>query len=344
MSRRRSRCVTRRGLLRHTAAGLALAGCLPLLSCQRRASSSTPTARVYRIGFLSSGSDARGTGVVADWIPAALAALGYVEGRNLTIEWRFSEGVSDRTATDAAQLVQLPVDLIVAPAGLAIEAAMQATKRIPIIMAPGTDPVESGYVTSLAHPGSNVTGFAALQRALVVKRLELLKQVLPTVSRLDVFTNAGRLSLVQAQAAEAEAAALGIEVRRLVASTPSEFDSVFAATASDAADAIYVVNSPIANTNKDRVLAWAAVRHAPLIGDSRDWALSGALLTYGWSAQEMAERVAVTIDRILKGASPAEIPVEQSTRFDLAINLRTAQTLNLTLPPALIAKATEVIR
>jgi putative tryptophan/tyrosine transport system substrate-binding protein len=344
MNRPRHHAPSRRRFLRGLVGVGVAAGSQPLLGCRRSASSNTLTARVYRIGFLSTGSDARGRGVIADGLIAALGALGYVEGRNLTIEWRFSEGLNDRTATYAAQLVQMPVDLIVAPAGLAIEAAMQATNRIPIVMAPGTDPVENGFVTSLARPSGNVTGVASLQRALAVKRLELLTQILPAMSRMDVLSNASRFSLGQVQVVETVAPAFGIETRRLLASNANELDAMFTAIATDSTDAIYAIDSPIANTNKDRILAWAARRRAPVIDGAPDWVTAGALLTYGSNAQELVERVTVTIDRILKGARPAEIPVEQPTRFDLVINLRTAQTLGLTIPTGLVAQASEVIR
>jgi putative ABC transport system substrate-binding protein len=304
---------------------------------------------MFRIGVLSSGSATGGPDNPAANTPfesfvPSLRALGYVDGRNLTTEWCFSEGVNDRLTACAVELVQLPVDLVVAIGAIAVQAAMQATSRVPIVMAPAQDPVESGFVASLARPGGNVTGVASLGRPLAVKRLEILKLALPALTRVEVLYPSTRALLDQVEAVEAVSATLGVEVHRLVASTPIELDAVFAATVADATDAILAMSAPFIVTSQARILAWAASRRTPVAAENRNWAAAGALLSYGRNAQETCERAAVIVDKILKGSNPADTPVELPTRFDLVFNLHTARSLGLTIPPGVIAQATEVLQ
>ena len=202
----------------------------------------------------------------------------------------------------------------------------------------------TGLVASLARPGGNVTGFASLQNLMTVKRFELMRQALPSLSHLDMISGITPFALILMGHVEREAASSGTQVRRLTASSVTELDELLAANFQNPTDAVVAINGPFTNSNKERVLKWAAARRVPVFDDTRDWAVAGALLTYGWSVPEMNERVAATVDKILRGANPAEIPVEQPTRFDLVINARTADTLGITLAPSLLAQASEVIR
>jgi putative tryptophan/tyrosine transport system substrate-binding protein len=349
MNRWRVHHLSRRRLLGRAAIGVALMGGAPLVGCGRFASSGERTQRIHRIGVLTSGSRTGGpenpaaNSLAENFLPS-LNALGYVEGRNLAVEWRFSEGVNDRLGAYAADLVRLPVAIVVAIGAIAVQAAMTATSRLPIVMAPAQDPIESGFVASFARPGANVTGVASLGNPLATKRLQLLKQALPALARLDVLYPATPALLTQLHAVEAEAHALQVQVRRLVASTPGELDAVLGESPPAATDALMALSAPFINSSQARVLAWAAARRAPVSAEGRAWATGGALLTYGRDQNEVYERAAIIVDKILKGANPADTPVELPTRFELVINLKTAAALGLAIPPAVVAQASEVIK
>jgi putative ABC transport system substrate-binding protein len=275
----------------------------------------------------------------------ALGELGYVEGQNLVFEFRSAEGHDERLPALAAELVRLPVDLLLATGTPAAQAAHQATQRIPIVMAPAGDPVATGLVTSLARPGGNITGVTSVTHQLTGKRLELLREAQPTLARVGVLWWVGdadnELGWREAQEA---ARALGLAVLSLELRGPEDFDTAFATATPERADALLVVNSLLVIANRQRIVDFAA--RSGLLGmyANRRFVQDGGLMSYGANALSLRRRAASQVDRILKGAEPADLPVEQPTTFDFVINLKTAQALGLTIPQHVLLQATEVIQ
>jgi len=305
------------------------------------AAEAQPAAKVYRIGLLSPTS--QGLGV--EGFREGLRALGYVEGRNIVVEHRSAEGRFDRLPELAAELVGIRVDVIVAVVTQASLAAKNATKTIPIVMLAVGDPVGAGLVTSLAQPGGNVTGTSFQNVEVAGKSLELLKNAIPQLRVVAVLWNPANPVFQAQMVKETEAAArsLGIQLRMLAARDAKEIDRAFAAMTGERAEGLIVIPDPVFTAHLTRIAALAAHSHLPSISAFREYAEAGGLMAYSASFSERGRRTAVYVDRILKGANPANLPVEQPAKFELLINLKTAKALGLTIPPALLLRADQVI-
>ena len=294
-------------------------------------------AKAHRIGYLAQGySSDRNSKNQLDGFRRGLRELGYEEGRNLGIEYRWAELNLDRLPALAAELVELKVELIAAVATRASLAAKQATSTIPIVMTLSLHAVESGLVDSLSRPGGNVTGMSGLSDATIVKRLELLKEVLPRLERIAVLWNPDfyrRTPEPQWRALEAAAPRVGMSLHPLEARVAGDLEGAFEAAAQNAAQAILVLPDPLTIRYGIR-LAQIAVRHRlPTIFQDRESVEVGGLVSYGFDFYESSRRAAAYVDKILKGAKPADLPIEQPTKFELVINSKTAKTLDLTIPP-----------
>ena len=300
-------------------------------------------AKTPRIAFISTTSP--GTSPSTDAFRQGLRDLGYVEGQNIAVEWRWGYGSTKRFPEFAAEAVRLKVDLIVAGNDAAGHAAQTATRTIPIVIPNMGDPVGSGFVTSLASPGGNITGLTVQNLDLVAKRLQLLKEATPNVSQVGLIldTNAGDY---RQTAAEAETAArvLGIQLRRMEVSNPSELDGAFATIAGRRPSAVFVPGGTMVYANRTRLAEYALKRHLPMMCGSREVVEAGCLMGYAASLVDLFRRAATYVDRILKGAKPADLPVEQPTKFELVINLKTAKALGLTIPQSLLVRADEIIQ
>jgi ABC-type uncharacterized transport system substrate-binding protein len=302
-----------------------------------------PLSHMPRIGVLSGITREHDRNVKA--FLGGMRALGYVEGQNLVMEYRGVAGQYERFPDLAAELVQLKVDvLLVGPTPAAL-AAKEATTTIPIVMAGVGDPVGSGLVASLAHPGGNVTGVSVLQPEVVGKQLEFLKAVLPTVSHVAVLWNpAHPAHPLIVRAADVAAQALGVQLHLVEARGPDAFDSAFAAMTRAHAGALLVLGDPMFRQHRSRLAELAATSRLPTVHNDRAYVEAGGLLFYGASHPDMYRRAATYVDKILKGAKPADLPVEQPTHFELVINLKTVQALGITMPPSLLLLADEVIQ
>ncbi len=303
-------------------------------------------ATLPRIGFLfpASLSDPR-IPPFPQAFRQGLHELGYVEGQNIAIEFRWAEGQYDRLPGLAAELVRLKVNVIVAAGAPAIQAAKQATETIPIILMNVGDPVASGIVASLARPGGNITGLSLMSPELVGKQLELLKEVVPKVSRVALLGNPVNLNyaLLVRHARDA-ARALGVRLQPLEARDPSEIDHAFAAITTERAGAVIVFTDTVLLNQRTRIADHAARRRLPVASGASEYAEAGGLLAYGPSISDGFRRAGTYVDKILKGAKAADLPVEQPTTFELVINLKTAKALGLTIPQAVLLRADRVIQ
>jgi putative tryptophan/tyrosine transport system substrate-binding protein len=329
--------------VRRTIIGFIITFALGCLFVAPLAAVAQPPTHVHRIGMLTGTTREQDRNVKA--FLEGMRTLGYVEGQNLVVEYRGSEGQHERFPDLAAELVRLQVDvLLVGPTPAAL-AAKDATTTIPIVMAGVGDPVGSGLVASLARPGGNVTGLSVLQPEVVGKQLEFLKAVLPTVSRVAVLWNpAHPAHALLVRAADMAAQALGVQLHLVEARGPDAFDRAFAAMTSAHAGALLVLGDPMFFDHRRRLAELAVTSHLPTVHNDRALVEAGGLLCYGASHPDMYRRAATYVDKILKGAKPADLPVEQPTTFELVINLKAAQALGLTIPPALLFQADEVIR
>jgi ABC-type uncharacterized transport system substrate-binding protein len=294
------------------------------------------------IGFLGGQSPSAMGHLVAAFVQR-LRELGWIEGRNVTIEHRWIEGRSERGAAEiAAELVRLKVDVIVAGGTTSVVAAKQATSLIPIVFVAG-DPVGTGLVASLARPGGNVTGLSNQSTDLAAKRLELLREVVPGLRRLAILVNmASPASVLEMREVQEAARSLGIEIAIIEVRQAEDISRAFK-TLKGSADALLVTADPLINSNRIRINTLAIGARLPTSYNFRDSVDMAGLMSYGPNLSELFRRVADYVDKILRGAKPADIPVEQPTKFDLVVNLITAQALDLTVPPTLIARADEVI-
>ncbi len=302
-----------------------------------------PPAKLARIGFLMGGSPPT-SGPLIDVFRQGLRQLGYVEGRNFAVEARFAEGRSEALPDLAAELVRLKMDVIVVGAPQAIRAAKQATSTIPIVMAALTDPQESEFVVSLARPGGNLTGVSALAEGYSAKWLELLKEAVPRTSRVAVLSNptnpshTGYRRETQAAAKVLRATLLFREVR-----DPNEFEGAFAAVTKDRTNALLVFPDALALAHRTRILDLAAKHRLPAMYPYREFVEAGGLMAYGSSLGDLFRRAAIYVDKILKGAKPGDLPIEQTARFDLVINMKTAKALGITFPQTILIRADQVI-
>jgi putative ABC transport system substrate-binding protein len=302
-------------------------------------------AKVPRIGFLT---NSRGADFSArhDAFRQGLRELGYVEGKNIVIEWRFWEGREDRRRAMAAELARLKVDVIVAVGTGDIRAAKNASATIPIVMVTGGDAVGSGLVASLARPGGNVTGLSTLRPELSGKRLELLKEVMPNLSRVAVFASSASADYAQlSKEVELAAGAFGVKLQSMDILTPKDFESAFRAAAKGRAEAALVrVPGPILTPRRKDVAQLAVRNRLPIIYENSEEVEAGGLMSYGTNANDRYRRAAVFVDKILKGAKPADLPVEQPMKFEFIVNLKAAKQIGLTIPPNVLVRADKVIR
>jgi putative tryptophan/tyrosine transport system substrate-binding protein len=275
-----------------------------------------------------------------------LRELGYVEGKNIRIEHRNAEGKLDRLAMLAAELVRLRVDVIVTGGGQATRAAKEATTTIPIVMAQDSDPVGSGFVASLARPGGNITGLSNLGPELSGKRLELLKEIVPRLSRVAVFGTSGRAGNAQRlREIDLAAGAFGVKLQYLDVLSPKDFEIAFRTATKGRADAVLMmVWGPVLNPRRKEIAELAVKSRLPAMYQDREYVEAGGLMTYGVSEADLDRRAATYVDKILKGTKPADLPVEQPKKFEFIINLKAAKQIGLTIPPNVLVRADKVFK
>jgi putative ABC transport system substrate-binding protein len=302
--------------------------------------------KVWRVGvLLPAGPPTTSLSPEAAALHRGLRELGYAEGKNLQVAWRYAGGQYDRFAGLAAELVQWKVDVIVTGGPTATGAAQKVTSTVPIVMANSDDAVESGFVSSLAHPGGNITGLSNISGELGPKQLELLLGVAPGLSRVAVLVNPANASSMRMVLKPLQSAAQTKGVRTLPAEarTSQEIETAFARIVKEKAEAVIVVQDALFSQQRGRLAELATRHRLPTIGRDPGYAGAGGLMSYGPNALDNFRRVAIYIDKIFKGASPGDLPVEQPTKFDLIINSRTARTLGLAMPPSILLRAEQVI-
>jgi putative ABC transport system substrate-binding protein len=301
------------------------------------------TKRIFKVGHLESGLPSSSPYLLAAF-QQGLRKLGYIEGENLFIERRYAEGLEERLPQLAAELVRFGVDVIFAIGPPQALAAAKATSTIPIVFVGGGDPVAIGLVKSLAHPGGNVTGLTLVTVELAAKRIQLLKEVVPAASRVAILWNPNnsinRLELNEARAA---GNTLGLSLVPIEIRTPEDIEGAFGAMTRDRADALFILSSPLTFPNRARIAKLASNAGLPTLVPLREYVEAGFLTSYGPSYTEHCRQAATYVDQILKGAKPADLPVQLPTRLELVINLKTAKVLGLEVPPTLLARADEVI-
>ena len=315
-----------------------LAGTGAVLLATPLAAQAQPAGKVFRIGALGVGSP--------ELLRQSLREVGYVEGVNLAIEWRDAEGKPERFGDLAAELVRLKVDVIVAANPAATFAAKKSTASIPIVMVNTPDPVQLGLAVSLGRPGGNVTGTTTLSAELSIKQLELLKEAVPRAGRIAVLWNpTNPWHPLALKGVEAGARSLGVQLQTLKVRDPEAFENAFAAMSRERAGAVLVLADPMMFFQRTRLADLAAKRRLPVMyGGTRAFVEAGGLLSYWAHEADLYRRVGSFVDRILKGARPGDLPIEQPTRFELVINLKTAKALGLTIPQSLLQRADELIQ
>jgi len=321
--------------------------CLPLtffLLTVSLAQAQQPT-KIPRIGYLSGGFPSAGA-PRKEAFQEGLRQLGYVEGKNIVIEYRHAEGKFERLSPLAAELVRLKVDVIVtAGGGGGTHAAKEATKTIPIVMAGDVDPVAQGSVTSLAQPGGNVTGLSTLAPEISGKRLELLKEIVPKLSRVAVLgTSTGPSTARLLQEVEPVAKAFPVKLQFLDIRSANDIETAFRAATKGRAEGILVLTGPVINAQRKQIADFAAKSRLPAIYPFPEYVEAGGLMSYRASIADLYRRAATFVDKILKGAKPGDLPVEQPTKFEFIINLRAAKQIGLTIPPNVLARADRVIK
>jgi len=317
---------------------------LTALSASLATEAQQQTEKVYRIGYLGNGS-ASAQAKRVESLRASLRDLGYVEGKNIVMEFRWAEGRLDRLPDLAAELVRLKLDVLVTAGTPGTLAAKQATKTIPIVMVGIGDAVATGVVASLARPGGNVTGSTDSVPELTAKLLELLKEIMPRTRRVAVLVNPDNIQKggPTSKTMESAAASLKVELQKFEARGPNEFESAFSGMTKSRVDAVLVPSDVIFNDNVGAVADLAAKKRLPSAG-IKAFAEAGGLIGYGLNFPDMDRRAAYFVDKILKGAKPGDLPVQQPTKFELVINLKTAKALGLTIPQSLLIRADEVIQ
>lgn len=305
-----------------------------------------PAGKVFRLGILANLRPSRtepGGGLWQAFIEG-LQELGYVEARNITIEWRVSEGKYERLPDLAAELVRRKVDVIVVPADQNALAARRVTRTIPIVVASSADPVGSGLVASLARPGGNITGLSAVAGPEIVgKQLQLLKAIAPEVSRVGILLNPGNpFHAVWLREARIVAQSLTVQVQAVEAREPDDLAMAFAAITAERAGAVLILNDGMFTLQQKRIADFVSMSRLPTMG--RDIVNTVGLLSYGASGPELFRRAAIYVDKILKGAKPADLPMQQPTKYELVINLKTAKGLGITIPGSILQLADEVIK
>jgi len=298
--------------------------------------------RVFRIGILSPGGSSDTTAVFDEFLKG-LNELGYIDGQNIVIEYRRAAGDYDRLPAMAAELLRIPVDVILARSAASVMAAKQATTTVPIVMDINTDPVEAGFVASYARPGGNLTGFSPITHELAGKRLEILTEAVPGIRRVAALLDPIPATVPHIREVQSAAQALGLQLQPFEVRAPGDFAAAFAAVTADRPDALLTLGSPTTVFNRAQIIAFAARARLPAMYDKKEFINDGGLMGYMGSPLEKGRRTAAYVDRILKGAKPADLPIEQPTWFELVINLNTATALGLTIPQSVLARADEVI-
>jgi len=302
--------------------------------------------KIPRIGFLATVSPS----TISDRVEAfrqGLRELGYVEGKNIVIEWRYEEGKADRLPPPdlAAELVRLKVDVIVTAGALVTRAAKEATSTIPIVMGQDTDPIGNGFVASLARPGGNITGLATLAPEISGKQLELLKETVPKLSRVAFLGASTRPGNAQAlKEMEVAATTFGVRLQYQDVISSTDIEIAFRAANKGRAEAVLVFGGPVLNSHRTQIADLAAKNRLPAIYSGREFVEAGGLMFYGASINDLFRRAATYVDKILKGGTPAELPVEQPTKFEFIINLKAAKQIGLTVPNRVLERASQVIR
>jgi putative ABC transport system substrate-binding protein len=300
-------------------------------------------AKIPRVGYLGGSATANPDRLEA--FRRGLREVGHVEGKSILLELRFPEGDSQREHAVAAELVRLNVDVIVTVGSNATRAAKEATAAIPIVMTQDPDPVGNKFVASLGRPGGNITGLSNLNRELSGKRLELLKEILPRLSRVAVFGTSTQPGHPQARnETELASAALGVKLQYLDILEPRDIEAAFRAAAKGRAEAILGLGGAVLNVQRLQVVDLAAKRRLPAMYSIRAYVEGGGLMSYGVSITDLDRRAAIYVDKILKGAKPADLPVEQPTKFEFVINLKAAKQIGLRIPPNVLARADRVIK
>jgi putative ABC transport system substrate-binding protein len=316
-------------------AGLAAGTCAPGTALAQ------PAGKIYRIGYFSPRTTIDSA---AEAFRKALAQLGYVEGRNLVIEWRFTKGRTDVNAALAGELVRLNLDCLLGIGVAHVAALQKATTTVPIVIgAIDADPVEEGLVASLARPGGNITGITGIPYHLAGKRLELLQETVPGLSRLAVLVAPSRAADAHVREKTTTARKLGLELHVVEVRSPEELETAFRVARQRRAEAVDVVATGLINSHRAQILKLALGARLPAMYSHRDFVVEGGLMSYADGPIARAQRAAAYVDRILKGARPGDLPVEQPTKFELIINAKTARTLGLTIPPSVLLRADRVI-
>ena len=301
-------------------------------------------AKIPRIGYLSAASRSTSPARIEAFLQG-LRDLGYVEGKNIVIEYRFAEGKLDRLPALVAELVRLKVDLIVTTASRETRASREATNTIPIVMTTEGDPVGTGFVASLARPGGNITGLSTLTAELSGKRLELLNEILPNLSRVAVLgssTNPGHAQVLKETELAAGASKVKLEYLDILG--PKDIETAFRAAGKGRADAVLMLSSSVFTSQRTQVIELAVKSRLPVSYPRPEFVEAGGLLSYGPSTTDLHRRAATYVDKILKGAKPADLPVEQPKKFEFIINLKAAKQIGLTIPPNVLARADKVIK
>ena len=298
-------------------------------------------AKVPRIGYLT-GATPDGQAARIEAFRQGLRELGYLEGKNIVVEYRYAELNPDRLPALAAELARLKVDVIVTSAGGITRAMKEATNTIPIVMAQDNDPVANGFVASLARPGGNITGLSNVAPEISGKQLELLKETIPMLSHVAVLRTSANAQLIRE--IERAAEAFKVKLQYLAVLSPKDIETAFRAASKTPADAVVVLPGSIFFSRRTQIVKLAVDSRLPAIYNRSEYVLDGGLMTYGASLPDLDRRAAIYVDKILKGAKPAELPVEQPTKFELVINLKTAKQIGLTIPPNVLARADRVIR
>ena len=302
-------------------------------------------AKVPRIGYLTAGSlSSSTTSARIEAFRQGLRELGHLEGKNIVIEYRYAEGKLDRVPALAAELVRLKVDAIVTAGPIPTDSAKAATVTVPIVMTQDTDPVGNGFVASLARPGSNIIGLSTLAPELSGKQLELLKEIVPTISRVAVVGQSSYPGNSRGTEVELAAGAFGVKLQYLDVLDPKDIETAFRAVSEGHADAVLVLGGPVLISQRTQVVNLVAKSRLPAMYNVPGFVEANGLMTYGPIITDLSRRVAVYVDKILKGAKPADLPVQQPTKFEFVINLKAAKQIGLTLPPEVLARANKVIK
>jgi putative ABC transport system substrate-binding protein len=323
-------------VIRLTLGALLFALCFPAEAQQ--------LTKVPRIGFLLASSLSANSARI-EALRQGLRELGYVEEKNIVIELRSAEGKSERVRALAVELVRLKVDIIVSAGPAVTRPAKEVTTTIPIVMAQDPDPVANGFINTLAHPGGNITGLSTLAPEISGKQLELLKEIVPRLSRLAVFGNSTRPGNAQAlREIELAAKAFGVKVQYLDVLDSKDIETAFRAASKGHADAVLILGNPVATSQRTQIASLAVKNLLPAIYDRPEFVEDGGLITYSVSQNDLFRRAATYVDKILKGAKPADLPVEQPKKFEFIINLKAAKQIGLTIPPNVLARADRVIK